>query len=880
MSDAELLLKSTPPRLSRTALPRARLGRFRDEVAERAVLLVTAPAGFGKTTQMLQWRRHWLELGAPVAWLDLDERDEPERFARGLLQAFRTATGRNDFTPPAGERQPAINMVTTLLAAIAGRGTDTVLMLDQAERLPAATLRTIVPYLLGNAPANLRVVIGSREPLPLRTAEHAASGDIATLSADDLRLRQEETLDILAQRSGVRLALEDGVRLHGVSEGWPLGLQLALAAIEHEPDPSAAVRRLSARRGQLQDYFVDSLADWLPAGAIDFLVRVSMLDHLDAGLCRAVTGEADAAGMLDLLLRRTPLLMVDERHEWFRLHPLARDFLLARFEALPHDQRSQMHARASHWYADHGLLHEAARHALESGDEDQAHRLAVQSLWALGTQGRLTEAGRWLEHLPPEMLAQDITQQLVVGWIHALSDRNGEALKVAMAVVDDPAATPAQRAVALRVAGGAAMYTDRLDLFSRLVALWPADAGPFDDPLYLVAPLNGQAYLALHAGCTADSRALVERVLRHGDTGSLRLAAAFARIIVALGHLVDGDALQAEAVLRPALARAESEDGRRGTIASMYAAVLAGALLERDQPGAAQALLADRLDVIDSAPPDVLLLAYRTLARAALAGGDERRALNVLGSLESIGQRRGLPRLRLHSLVEQIRLHAMQGRLETVERLVRTLDRFEAALPADEDAPLLGQARLAAAIARAHAAFARDDLDTAAHCLEAADALAAHWHRNRDTLTIRVLRALVLHDQGDRTAATRLLSESLGLAAIGGLSRLLPETHPRAVALAEELLPTGRPPAASGNGNVVAMSAPAAPGVRSDLLTTKEAEIVDLLGRGMSNKEIARVLDVSAETVKWHLKNLFAKLSAGTRRHAVERARLLGLIAS
>jgi LuxR family maltose regulon positive regulatory protein len=136
---------------------------------------------------------------------------------------------------------------------------------------------------------------------------------------------------------------------------------------------------------------------------------------------------------------------------------------------------------------------------------------------------------------------------------------------------------------------------------------------------------------------------------------------------------------------------------------------------------------------------------------------------------------------------------------------------------------------------------------------------------------------VVLDRQGQRAAATRLLSEALGLAAIAGLARLLPEAHPQAVALVDELLAADRP-SPTGAEQVVAMSPPPVPGLRPDLLTSKEAEILDLLGKGMSNKEIARVLDISAETVKWHLKNLFAKLSAGTRRHVVERARLLGLI--
>jgi LuxR family maltose regulon positive regulatory protein len=878
MSDAELTLKSTPPRLPRAAVVRERLLRWRDDVHERTATCVVAPAGFGKTTLLLQWRKRWLEQGAVVAWLDADPEDEPTRFAFALLHALRGASGRAGFDALAARFADAspkpMDALTGLLAGIAGLGVETVVMLDEAEQLPAATV-AMLRYLLLNAPANLRVVIGSRVRLPLPETELAVEGNFALLGVEDLRLRLEETLDLLDRRFGARLGLDDRVRVHEATEGWPLGLQLALSAIEREPDAAAAVARLSARRGHLQDYFVEALATHLPRTDDGFLTRIAILEPMTADLCRAVTGDADAAASLDRMLQDTPILMVDEETQWYRLHPLARDFLLARFEQLPPTERHELHMRACRWHAAHDRYHDAARHALAAGDETRAHTLAAHSLWMLGTQGKMVEANAWLEHIPAAMLAADVPMRLMAAWIHALGPRSDEALATSLAISRDEDTTLEHRRLALRVAGAAAMYTDRAGLVAGMIEDWPHVEGTGDDPVFRVAPLNARSYCAYHAGATGEARLFAAQAIAHGETGTLRLAAAFARVIEAMSHLRDGDPVLAERVTRPALERAEREEGRRGLVPSMLAAVLAAALLDRDQPAAALTVLADRLDTIEAGPPDTALLAYRVLARAAQAQGDERRALFVLEGLESLGHRRQVPRFTAHGLAERIRIHALQGRNVLVERLLPQLDAAVAALAGDDYAPVRPRVLLSAALARAHAAIAAGRFDDADAHLDEADVVAKIANGPRDALTVQVLRAVLAQRRGVDDAPA-LLHEALGLAKLGGHARLLADTHPLAVRMARELPGATEPPEPARPALAPALPAPPAP--RQGLLTAKEAEILQLLDKGLSNKSIARTLDISSETVKWHVKNLFAKLSAGTRRHAVDRARLLGLV--
>ncbi len=871
LSESELALKATPPRMPRTALERGRLQRFWVDVHDRTAIAVVAPAGFGKTTLLLQWRRRWLEQGARVAWLTADAKDDPVRFAEGVCQAMRAAGGRP--TPGVARQAGKTGMeaLTALLSEVAQQGVETVLMLDDAERLPLPTLRVAVQYLLFNAPANLHLVFGSRVPLSLQVAELAAKGHFATLATDALRLRLEESIELLEKRLP-QLSVDARAHLHETTEGWPLGLQLAIAAVEHAPDPVGALASLSARHGTIQDYFVESLLAQLSPALTEFLTRIAILDRMNPELCAAVTGADDAAGLLAQLTTETPIMIQGERTDWIRLHPLARDFLLARFERLPMAEQAAMHTRAASWFTERERFHEAAGHALAAGDHALAQSHAARSLWTLGISGKYAEAREWLDRIPPEALAGDLDLRLAAAWILALGDRNAAALEIAREVIDNPATPPATLAVALRVAAGAAAYADHLGLMPDFVARWPGLHECGGEPLHAVTHLNFRALVALHEGATGDARALVTQAARFGNSDSLRLSAQVGHMLVGLSHLWEGDACQAEAVIQPALAQAEREGRRRGMAASLLASVLAAALFGRDQPAAAQAVLANRLDVIErSGFPDNVLLAYRTLANVALSQHDERRALNVLGNLEAVAERRQLPRLRAYALADQIRIHALRGRNETVATLLADLDLLAPTFEHEQLHPLALEYRLIASLARTHAALAKRELDVAESEVAAVGRLAAQLNRGRDALTVKVLRAVIARQRGSADALP-LLQEVLELAEIAGYARLLIDTHPLAVEMAAELHPPS-----SGQTPPPAPTPIRAVPPRHGLLTSKEAQILALIDKGMSNKEIARTLDISGETVKWHLKNLFLKLSAGNRKHAVDRARLLGL---
>ncbi|MBS0194189.1 MAG: AAA family ATPase [Proteobacteria bacterium] len=888
MHDTEFALKTTPPRLPRTAIERARLERIWEAIGDRTVVTVLAPAGFGKTVLLVHWRKRWLAEGAQVAWLSADRNDDPAHFHLALLHAIRTASGRIALNTSANESvlriDQGIETLTGLLAEIAALGRRTVLIVDDAERLPAAS-RASLAYLLSNAPPNLHVAIGTRTPIDLRTAELSAKGLSAVLSADDLRLQPEETLAILHHRFDDRLSLDDGMRLHAATEGWPIGLQLAIATIESERDPSAAVRSLSGRRGDIERYFVESLLASLSPPLRDFLVRIAILDRMNASMCAAVTGCTRASDRLRKLLCDTPILIGAELQGWYRAHPLVRDFLLGRFERLPRAEQRALHRRACDWFAREERFPEAATHAFAAGEETLASAYAVKSLWTLRTQGKFAEAQAWLQRIPPAQIAGDTHLRLLAAWADALGERNAEAFRIASAILDDPATAPATQFVAALVASSATGYSDHIGLVPELFARWSDYPADVTEPVCELAWRNAMAHLRMHAGRTDEARRILAVLPAGVRADSAMLALSYRTMLLGMTHLWDGDAWKTQAVLEPALQQAERAAGRRSLVASMFAAVLAPALHDLDQPEAAQALLADRLDVIEHTSfPDAIMLAYRTLVRIARSRGEERRALSLLDNLGMLAERRHLPRLAAQALAERTRMHAFRGNAQAASRAARELDALAPEFDRRELLPYRPQYRLAAAIAHAYAALARHDHPAALRQLATAESCASGLQRHGGLLTVSVLRAVCARQCNDADA-TALLVQAQALAPAGAVLHAVGEVHPLALQMATSLhratagLRAVQGPAQTGGTHVVAQSSTPAIAARGPL-TPKESSVLALLDKGMSNKQIARVLDIGDETVKWHVKNLFLKLSAGTRKHAVDRARLLGLVGS
>lgn len=888
----DLLLRVTPPRVPRHLVSRARLLSSAPALRDYAAFVVQAPAGFGKTSLLAQWRREYLAYGVVVAWLSAQAGDTPRRLAQGLALAVRVAAGRPGFCHGLLEAGAVggLENITVFLAELTQTALNVVLILDEADRLHPAS-REALAYLLRNAPANLRVIVAARTDCQLGIDDLVDYGKCALVGAEALRFRFDETLELVRERCGTETDSHTAAKLHELTEGWPLGLQLALTVMAGASNPAAELSILAAEEGRLREHLVSRLLANLAPADLDFLTQVAILDPLHPSLCQAVAATSDAPARLERMSRETPLFSASEQGDWLRMHALARDALRQRFAALPAEKQKALHARAAQWLADHGRVEAAAWHALAAGLHEQASDLAEQSLYGFVTttmtQGRLGVMTEWLALLPPDALDRRPRLLLAAAWALALSQRDTEAEQLVDRILSQPGVDDALRCECALILSGAALFADDPDRAVAQLAPWVQNP-PLRDPLLRQIHANRSAFCTLLTGDAALARLRQQQASRHSTNRLPSYLELWGEFHIAMTHVWEIQMQPAERLLRSILGRAESELGRRNPFACQVAALLAAVLWERNAPAESVALLANRLDVLEqTALPICLMLAYRTLASIEVSQGTEARALELLEAQHAAGSARNLERICILSLCDQVRLHAKRFRAQTCQELCTRID-AELAQASARHGPLWQ--RMVAApreLAQVYAAVAEQDWDLALDRLVRTDEAARVLRMGRLHIEVLALKALALSRSGGQSEA--MLREVLDLAASHGLLRAVSDVHPELHDLVHALAqPSGgggldTPPPVPPSAAVPALPpterpAPAPRALGSTALTPKEREVLDLLARNLSNKEIGLAMQVGEETIKWHMKNLFFKLSAGSRKQVVLRARVLGLL--
>jgi LuxR family maltose regulon positive regulatory protein len=881
--EPQLILKTTPPRGQKSARMRSRLAIDTPELTDKVVIAVQAPAGFGKTFLLTQWRRECLSHGAVVAWLTLDAHDDGARFVQGLGTAMAIGSGRPSFAR-AFERVPGpgrdeFEGLTQWLAEVADLGSETVLILDEADALPEETVRYSLTYLLHNAPANLRIIMASRSRLNMQVADLAARGRYATITMTALRFGVEETVAILTGRFGAKIDADLCVRLHEVTEGWPLGLQLAITAMEKSANPGAAIEELSKCTGDIQRYFVNCLVAHLSPEQIEFLTGIAVLEMVQPSLCIALTGNPRAGELLQELCVSTPIFVESLDSDWVRIHPLAREFLLGRFATLPLEQRQGFHERAALWLQQQKFLEQAARQYLLAGLPKPAYVMIEECLYDVMLRGQFSRVLEWVEELGPEAVLSHPRICLAAAWALAMGERQAEAARLIAAIEQHPTADEATRCEAAAIETAAAYFADRPDESLALITPWVDRLPSF--PIKVQAIVANQiARLTLFQGQPEKARRIFQRAPFYAWSPGLDAIRGFGEWVVGLTYLWEGRMLASDTALRGSLLLAERDIGRRSPIAVMMATALATVMLERGEIQEASTVLANRMDMVERlASPDAIVLGYITASRLASVQGQGHRGQDLLDALFALGEERGVPRFCMASLAEQIRLHALQRRSDTCQVLWRRLDSVTPLIAREETGLLGPELALLAGVANAYVLLAKRDWETMLVVLDKVSATADHLRRGRDIVQIKLLKALALKATGEE--GTDCLLEAVSLAQEHGMQRVVQDTHPDLTKWVQSLQHERVPPVSVASPAAAPVSRPesATSSVSpSRLLTPKEREVLQLLARNLSNKQIALALNVGEETVKWHLKNLFGKFQAGTRQHVVARAYMLGIL--
>jgi LuxR family transcriptional regulator, maltose regulon positive regulatory protein len=849
------------------------------------VIVVCASPGFGKTALLTQWRREAIAAGAAVAWLRIDALDNPQRLLAGLIQAMpdamRKTPGAADLQPSADDLPPDEGLARWLMHVARFSGS-VVLILEDVHELPAASEDSLA-YLLHNAPANLRIVMASRKALPFSVSRLISRGSCSVIDAETLRLRLDETIQTLQLTFAAAIDPDSCARIHQLTEGWPLGLQLVMASLKKQQSMREALARLMLVQGDIRHSFQELLFDRLAAEDLQFLVMVSIVDDLHPDLCRILTGREDSADVLERLHASTPILGRSPGSSVLHMHAMPRTFLADMFEQLPRESKSSAHARAAEWLGEHGFGEEAARHALLGGQDESAFDLAERSLYDVLITGQVSRIASWAKHLSSEQLNNRPHLRIALGWVMAAQGKSVEVAALLSPILDDPSANLSDRFECAQIYATAAIYAGKPDAAAALFAPWRQQGRGFN-PTQQQVTANIDGYLCLYGGEPEQARhILTQPGVQDSRAGSY--GAGWRDWLLAYSYAWQGQLAAAERVLRVAIAEVEPVAGRRSPVASMLAVTLAAVLWNRNQLEEIDGLLADRSDVIDQyTPPDTIALSYLISARLALHANAAATAIERLDRLHVIGKERSLPMLCVVSLTEQMRIGAIQG---WKTACANYFSRLQAVV---SDGNVLGWGMLQDllntrfGLAEAYRHLVDQDWDAVRLALARTEPFAEKLKLIKEVLQIHLLDALAVRETGGDSTAD--LHEVLAVLQTLDMHRLLHDTHPQLPLWQMSLATKGAATTtrlqdqhdmhARGSGTAEAITArPVAP---STLLTPKEQEVLRLLANNLVNKEIASAMDISVEGVKWHMRNLFEKLNAGNRRHLLSRARMLGLL--
>jgi LuxR family maltose regulon positive regulatory protein len=887
--------KFVPPRISAAHVARSGLLHQLARLPQRTLALITGSAGYGKTTLLTQWREACLQSGAVVAWLSLSPDDKGfADFCAVLFEALKRLGITVDFDMLAdGSSEASIDAVVASVAqGAADRPKDLFLILDDYHHVEDPWASKLMQKLLDRCPANLHLVIASRAAPALNLSRLRGKNLVVDIDCSELPFSPAETRSFIeGNLEPGKISADDIGLVHELTGGWPSCLQLAAIMLKTRPGSSSRLRDLVWRSNDLQTYLSEEVMAGLPAELAEFVETLSLFRRFNAPLAECVTGNPSATEFLRRMeLENLPLQRVDsdDKLPWFRFHPLFGEFLDTRMERRGPAAIAQLHAKASRWFAANDLLVEAVRHANLAGDIELAAAVIEGVAPATWTLSYLGPTMHLLERLSQETLLAHRRLFLLACVTVALTARAPvAAARVAQLERSETARHPEVAPYLPLVHAVIALQQDNTQQTIDLLEAGFSKAKGNAFLNYLALSALATAYAA--SGRCADARALLDRhpIAPSDKNNDMAIIAESARV---LSLLVEGDIREAERLASPLLAHALKTFGRRSTCTNVFAAFAADAYYELNRIDDARETIANRHGLLESSGIEVTVRASLCRSRLDLLQEGPDTALAFLQQQIARFRRLGLDRPLALMLAEQVNVLLVKNDQKGAATAFAALDAL--ADQHRESAGFLAEIPIAAALTRARMLTA-DQAEQALHSLDEAKSRALALNRGKTLALIELLAARTLDDLGRKEEAGARRAQAIergcrsglvrtfvdeGVLAHRELSRFIQQGPKDAATLAyaREVLAAFPEHTVQDGGPPVTTRSRAAPGQVT--LTRREIEILALVAQAMSNKRIALTLNVTLETVKWNLRNIFAKLGVSSRYDAMIWARNQNLI--
>jgi LuxR family maltose regulon positive regulatory protein len=885
-------------------LPRAHLVR-RPHLGERLaqgvlgpLTLVSAPAGFGKTTLLAQW---FVESGMPVAWLSLEPPDnELVRFLSYLIAALQTLDPQLGSvalpllqSPHPAAPETVLTLLTNDVVSRARDRGDFALVLDDYHVIEAAPIHQALLFLLEHLPPQMHLILATRADPPLPLSRLRARGQLTELRAAELRFATQEVQTFLRTVMGLDLSTQEMALLQQRTEGWIAGLQLAALSLRGRSDVSAFLAAFSGSHRFVLDYLSEEVLTRQPAEVQAFLLQTSILDRLSGPLCEAVTEQKGSQAMLEALEQANLFVVsLDDERRWYRYHHLFAEVLRSHLFQTQPRLVPALHRRASLWYEQHQLPAEAVQHALAAPDFERASSLIEQCALPLALGGEINTVLAWLNTLPDELVRARPFLCLYHAALLSLTNR----LEAAEARLEDAErcvgqgmpAEPAQSVlgwVFLTRAGLALFFGEiaqAVSLAHRALTLLPETEGDVRSSAILTA---ASAFLVSGDVAIASEREVVLAEASVHDSGNPHTAIRGICLLTQL-HVLQGRLRVAAAVYAQGLQLMPLPEVLQTSNYLFYCFGLGELRYEHNELDEASQRLAQGMEMIRegmSVEAYVVALGYTAMARLQQARGDPSQALATLDTFTHLATARHFaPHWRAHMAAVRVQLELAQGNLASaiswMEASGLSCDDPELPYPREREYLALARVRIAQGRNDPAGPFLPEALHLLDRLLKDAEAKA----RMGSALEILVLQSLALQVLGDRARALSTLGRALTFAEPEGYVRLFVDEGRPMVALLRQAYARGIAPDYVATLLSVA-DAPKFPvlapaGSLLEPLTEREREVLRLLVKGLSNHAMARELVVTVGTVKSHVNHIYGKLGVQSRTQAIARAHTLHLL--